>query len=49
MKVGNLVKYMSRTLLIVGFDEIEAGWVECIEFGESIVGRYRQSALKVIA
>ncbi len=48
MKVGDLVKYMSRTLLIVGFFE-EPGWVECIELGESTVGRYRQSVLEKIS
>ena len=47
MKVGDLVKYMSRTLLIVDVDG-ESGWFEYIELGESTVGRYRQSALEVI-
>ena len=53
MKVGDLVKYMSRTVLITG--EVprdkahdNAKWVYGIECGETVVGMYRESALKVI-
>ncbi|MEC7116945.1 MAG: hypothetical protein VXW71_02030 [Actinomycetota bacterium] len=45
MKVGNLVKYMSRTLLIVDIDE---EWVYGVELGESHVGKYKAHVLKVI-
>lgn len=46
MKIGDLVKYMSRILLIVDDDQHLSGWFECIELGESTVGRYRQNALE---
>ena len=45
MKVGDLVKYMSRTILIIDIDE---EWVHGIELGESHVGKYKPRALKVI-
>ena len=56
MKVGDLVKYMSRTILITGKVPREkapdppedAKWVYGIECGETDVGMYRESALKVI-
>ena len=51
MKVGDLVKYMSRTILIVDRCPNDAAgnkWVLGIECGETEVGKYRQSALKVI-
>ena len=46
MKAGDLVKYMSRTVLIVDVDE---EWVYGIEFGESEVGKYKHHVLKVIS
>jgi len=49
MKVGDLVKYMSRTLLVL---EIGETWIYAIEIdcGEMCPpGRYRRSALGVIA
>jgi len=45
MKVGDLIKYMSRIILVVDMDET---WVYGIELGETEVGKYRQSVLKVI-
>ncbi len=48
MKIGDLVKYMSRVLLVVGFPE-DPEWVECIEVGETHVGKYRFSVLEVIS
>lgn len=45
MKVGDLVKYMSRTVLIVDIGE---EWVYGIELGESEVGKYKHHVLKVI-
>ena len=48
MKVGDLVKYLSRTLLIVGFPSDDPDWVECIELGETTIGKYRQSILEVL-
>ena len=47
MKVGDLVKYMSRTVLITGFDE---DWVYGIELDDdhAEVGKYKPHALRVI-
>jgi len=46
MKVGDLAKYMSRTLLVVGIDE---EWVYGIEFGENQIGKYKHQVVKVIS
>ena len=53
MKVGDLVKYMSRTILITGvvphdkaYDN--AKWMYGIEGGETEAAMYRASELKVI-
>ena len=46
MKVGDLVKYMSRKVLIVDIDE---EWVYGIELGESQVGKYKHNYMKVIS
>jgi hypothetical protein len=53
MKIGDLVKYMSRTILITGLVPLhkvqgEPGWVYGIECGETVVGMYRKSVLKAI-
>ena len=48
MKVGDLVKYMSRTVLIVGLLE-DTKWILGLETGETEIGRYRKKALKVIS
>ena len=45
MKVGDLVKYMSRIILVVDIDE---DWVHGIELGENHVGKYKTRVLKVI-
>ena len=45
MKVGDLIKYMSRTVLIVDIDE---EWVHAIELGETQVGKYKPHVLKVL-
>ena len=45
MKVGDMVKYMSRTVLIVDIDE---EWVYGIELGESHVAKYKSHVLKAI-
>ena len=45
MKAGDLVKYMSRTVLVVDIDE---EWVYGIELGESDVGKYKSHVLEVI-
>ena len=49
MKVGDLVKYMSRTVLITGFDT-GGDWVYGIELDDdrAVVGKYRPHALRVI-
>jgi hypothetical protein len=46
VKVGDLVKYMSRTLLVLEIGDV---WVYAIECGEIAVGRYRRSVLETIA
>lgn len=45
MKVGDLVKYMSRMVLIIDIDE---DWVYGMELGESTVAKYKAFALKEI-
>jgi len=44
VKIGDLVKYMSRTVLIIDIDE---DWVHGIELGERHIGKYRHWVLKV--
>ena len=46
MSVGDLVKYLSRTVLIVDIDE---DWVYGIELGETLIGKYKHWVLKEIA
>jgi len=46
VRVGDMVKYMSRTVLIIDIDE---DWVYGIELGESEVGKYKHHVLKEIA
>ena len=56
MKIGDLVKYMSRIVLVTGFDTQDATarlgtrWAYGIELDDdrAMVGKYRKSALKVI-
>ncbi len=43
MKAGDLVKYMSRTILIVDMDDT---WAYGLEFGQNQVGKYRISFLE---
>ena len=45
MKVGDLVKYMSRMVLIV---EIGEEWVYGMELGENTVAKYKAFALREI-
>jgi len=45
MEVGDLVKFMSRTLLVIDIDET---WVHGVELGESIVGKYRKSEVRAL-
>ena len=45
MKVGDLVKYMSRTVLVIDMDE---EWVYGLELGENEVAKYKPHVLKVI-
>ena len=49
MKVGDLVKYMSRTVLITGFDT-GGDWVYGIELDDdrATIGKYKNHVLKVI-
>lgn len=46
MKAGDLVKYMSRTVLII---EIGEEWIYGIELGETEVAKYKPHVLKVIS
>jgi len=53
VKPGDLVKYMSRTILITGVVPRDkapdnAKWMYGLECGEIEVGMYRVSVLKVI-
>lgn len=45
MKVGDLVKYMSRHVLIVDMDD---DWVYGVELGESHIAKYSRKYLKEI-
>ena len=45
MKIGDLVKYMSRMVLIIDIDE---EWVYGVELGESNIAKYKAHVLKVI-
>ena len=45
MKVGDLVKYMSRIVLVI---EIGEDWVWGLELGETEIAKYRHHVLKVI-
>ena len=44
--MGDLVKYMSRTVLIV---DIDKEWVYGIELGEDYIAKYKHWVLKEIA
>ena len=46
MAAGDLVKYMSRTILVVDIDE---EWVYGIELGEDYIAKYKHWVLKEIA
>ena len=46
MEVGDLVKYLSRTVLIVDIDE---DWVYGIELGKDYIAKYKHWVLKEIA
>ncbi len=49
MKAGDLVRYMSRVILIVETEESTGGlWVYGIELGETEVAKYRRSALSEV-
>ena len=56
MKAGDLVKYLSRVLLVIGTEKnlvpitpnSPDEWVLAVEVGETRVGKYRRWALKVI-
>ena len=43
IKPGDLVKYMSRIVLVV---EIDDEWVHGIELGENTVGKYSHKVVK---
>ena len=43
--IGDLAKYMSRTILVVDIDE---EWVYGIELGETEMAKYKPHVLKVI-
>ena len=46
LQVGDLVKYMSRVLLVLAVD---GEWASCVEVGEpAVIGRDKRSFLKVI-
>ncbi len=43
MEIGDLAKYLSRTILIVDMDNT---WAYGLELGETQIGKYRRKALK---
>ena len=43
--IGDLAKYMSRTILVVDIDE---EWVYGIELGETEIAKYKAHVLKAI-
>ena len=45
MKVGDIVKYMSRMVLVVDIDD---EWVYGMELGENQIAKYKSFVLKVI-
>ena len=45
MRKGDLVKYMSRVVLIIDIDE---EWVYGIELGESCIAKYKSHVLNVL-
>jgi hypothetical protein len=45
MKIGDLVKYMSRVILIV---DMNSEWAWGIELGETRVAKYKRHVLKGI-
>ena len=45
MSVGDLVRYMSRTVLIIDIDE---EWVYGIELGENYTSKYKHWVLQEI-
>ena len=47
MKAGDLVKYLSRVVLILGPDR-QRGWFRGIEVGTDVVCRYNICALELI-
>ena len=46
MKVGDLVRYMSRLVLVI--DNSDDVWIEGLELGQNEVGRYKRHVLKEI-
>ena len=46
VQVGDLAKYLSRTLLVVDIDDV---WVHGIELDEVEVGKYKKSYVKLIS
>ena len=45
MKIGDIVKYLSRQVLVVDMDD---DWVYGVELGETQVGKYRKSYLETM-
>ena len=45
MKIGDLVKYMSRVILIIDIDEV---WAHGVELGETDIAKYKLHCLKAL-
>ena len=45
MNAGDIVKYMSRLLLLIDTTS-DPDWAYAVELGENVVGRYRKTALR---
>jgi len=45
MEIGDLVKFMSRTLLVIDIDDV---WAYGMETGSKDVGKYRKSVVTTV-
>ena len=46
VKIGDLAKYLSRTLIVVDIDDV---WVHGIELDQVEVGMYKKSYVKLVS
>ncbi len=46
MKPGDLVRYASRVVLVI---DISENWIQGLELGETEVGKYKKSVLRLLS